>query len=280
MDAEMKLSLIQMNSPDDRDTNLAKALERIDEAAETENPDLIVLPEFFNTLYVFQYRDYKYIDMAEPDDGPTIKAVAERARRHNCHIVATIYEFESAGIYYDAAIVIDPEGEIVGKYRKVQPAAVQSLEKIYFRYGSHFPVFRLGEWRLGINICYDTLFPESARCSALGGADLIVVPFAAPPQMLWRDIMRTRAFDNGVWFAPCNKVGTEGEWTFLGTSMIVDPYGEIVAEADDESEEIISATLSLDEVIAARRRYPMMRDRRPELYTPICSNTEDIPRVS
>lgn len=279
MDAEMKLSLIQMNSPDDRDANLARACERIDEAAETENPDLIVLPEFFNIPYVFQYRDYKYIDTAEPDDGPTIKAVAERARKHNCHIVATIYEMESAGLYYDTAIVIDPEGEIVGKYRKVQPAAVQSLEKIYFRYGSHFPVFRLGEWRVGINICYDTLFPESARCAALNGADLIVVPFAAPPQKLWRDVMRTRAFDNGVFFAPCNKVGTEGEWTFLGTSMIVDPYGEVVAEADDKAETIVSAELSLDQVTAARRRYPMMRDRRPELYGPICSNTEDIPRV-
>lgn len=273
----MKLSLIQMNSPDDRDVNMARAEELIDAAAE-ERPDLIVLPEFFNTIYFAQYRDYTYIDLAERDDGPTMTAIREKARTHRCHIVATIYEEEAAGLYYDTAIVVDPNGDTVGKYRKVQPAAVQSLEKLFFRYGAHFPVFRVGDWRLGINICYDTLFPESARCSALNGADLIVVPFAAPKQVLWRDVMRTRAFDNGVWFAPCNKVGTEGEWTFPGGSMIIDPYGEVVADAGDE-ETTIHAEISLDAVTAARRRYPMFRDRRPELYGPICANTEDIPAV-
>ncbi|HET6998565.1 MAG TPA: carbon-nitrogen hydrolase family protein [Solirubrobacterales bacterium] len=274
----MKLSLIQMNSAGERDANLARACDLIDAAASAEQPDLIVLPEFFNTIYFAQYRDTAYIDMAEPDDGPTIKAMQERARAHRCHIVATIFETESAGLYYDTAILIDPDGEIVGKYRKVQPAAVQSLEKIFFRYGSYFPVFRVGDWRVGINICYDTFFPESARCTALNGADLIVVPFAAPKQVLWRDIMRTRAFDNGVWFAPCNKVGTEREWTFPGGSMIVDPRGEVIAEAGD-TEETISADLDLDAVTATRRRYPMFRDRRPELYGPICAPTEDIPRI-
>ncbi|HEV7564177.1 MAG TPA: carbon-nitrogen hydrolase family protein [Solirubrobacterales bacterium] len=273
----MKLSLIQMNSAGERDANLARACELIDAAAE-ERPDLIVLPEFFNTIYFAQYRDYAYVDLAEPDDGPTITAMRERAREHGCHIVATIYEAEAAGLYYDTAIVIDPEGETVGKYRKVQPAAVQSLEKIFFRYGAHFPVFRIGDWRLGINICYDTFFPESARCAALNGADLIVVPFAAPKQVLWRDTMRTRAFENGVWFAPCNKVGAEGDWSFPGGSMIVDPYGEVIAEAGDE-EETISAEIELGAVTEARRRYPMFRDRRPELYAPICANTEDIPAV-
>lgn len=272
----MRLTLIQMNSAGEPAANISHACDLVDEAAASA-PDLIVVPEFFNTIFFAQYRDYDYIDLAEPEDGPAITAMRERARAHKCHIVATIYELESAGIYYDTAIVIDPSGETVGKYRKAQPAAVQSLEKIYFRYGSHFPVFRVGEWRVGINICYDTFFPESARCSALNGADLIVVPFAAPEQVLWRDVMRTRAFDNGVWFAPCNKVGLEGEWTFGGQSMIVDPYGEVVVEAGSEAEETLSAEIDLDAVVAARRRYPMFRDRRPDLYHPICTNTEDIP---
>lgn len=272
----MKLSLIQMNSGGERDDNLARALKLIDAAAAAEHPDLIVVPEFFNTIFFAQYRDPSHMDLAEPDDGPTITAIQERARAHRCHIVATIFERESAGLYYDTAMLIDPDGAIVGKYRKVQPAAVQSLEKIYFRYGSYFPVFRVGEWRVGINICYDTFFPESARCTALNGADLIVVPFAAPKQALWRDMMRTRAFDNGVWFAPCNKVGTEGEWTFPGNSMIVDPMGNVVTEAG-EAEETISASLDLGAVTTTRQRYPMFRDRRPELYGPICAATEDIP---
>jgi predicted amidohydrolase len=273
----MKLTLIQMNSPDDRDANLARAVELIDAAVSGEQPDLIVLPEFFNTLYFAQHRDYAYIDMSERDDGATVTAMRDKAREHRVHIVATIFEEEAAGLYYDTAILIDRQGEIAGKYRKVQPAAVQSLEKIYFRYGSHFPVFNVDDWKVGFIVCYDTFFPESARCVAVNGAELIVVPFAAPRQLLWRDVMRTRAFENGAYFAPCNKVGREDDWEFGGQSMIVDPLGEVLIEAGDAEDEIISAELDRQAVFDARRRYPMFRDRRPELYTPICTPTEDAP---
>lgn len=271
----MRLTLIQMNSAAERDANLARAEELIDAAA-ADRPDLVVLPEFFNTPYFAQYRDYAYIDWAEPDDGPTITAMRRKAREHGTHIAATIFEEESAGMYYDTAILIDPSGEITGKYRKVQPAAVQSLEKIYFRYGSHFPVFRVGDWKVGFIICYDTFFPESARCVAVNGAELILVPFASPRQVIWRDVMRTRAFENGVYFAPCNKVGREDEWEFGGQSLIVDPLGEVVAEAGADRDEIITAELDRDAVFEARRRYPMFRDRRPDLYKPICTATEDV----
>jgi N-carbamoylputrescine amidase len=273
----VRLSLIQMNSAGTRDENVERACEHIDAAVADDAPDLIVLPEFFNTIYFAQWRDTSLIDWAERDDGPTITAIRERARRHGVAIVATTFEEEAAGLYYDTAILIDRAGAIVGKYRKVQPAAVQSLEKLFFRYGSRFPVFTLDGWKIGLNICYDTLFPESARCSALNGAELIVVPFAAPQQLLWRDLMRTRAFDNGVYFAPCNKVGTEGDWTFGGQSMVVDPLGEVVTEASDAGDAIVSAVIDRDRVFAARRRYPMFRDRRPELYTPITAATEDLP---
>jgi N-carbamoylputrescine amidase len=266
-----------MNSAASRDENVERACAHIDAAVADDQPDLIVLPEFFNTVYFAQWRDTSLIDWAERDDGPSVIAIRERARRHGVAVVATIFEAESAGLYYDTAILIDRSGAIVGKYRKVQPAAVQSLEKLFFRYGSHFPVFTLDGWRVGLNICYDTLFPESARCSALNGAELIVVPFAAPQQLLWRDLMRTRAFDNGVYFAPCNKVGTEGEWTFGGQSMIVDPLGEVVKEAGSTADEVVSVVLDRDAVFAARRRYPMFRDRRPELYAPITTATEDLP---
>lgn len=273
----VRLSLIQMNSRPSRDENVERACGHIDTAVANEGPDLIVLPEFFNTVYFAQWRDTSLIDWAERDDGPTITAIRERARRHGVAVVATIFEAQSAGIYYDTAILIDRSGSVVGKYRKVQPAAVQSLEKLFFRYGSRFPVFALDGWRIGVNICYDTLFPESARCSTLNGAELIVVPFAAPQQLLWRDLMRTRAFENGVYFAPCNKVGTEGEWTFGGQSMIVDPLGQVVTEASDTDDAIVSTELDREAVFAARRRYPMLRDRRPELYAPITTPTEDLP---
>ncbi|MFQ5972307.1 MAG: carbon-nitrogen hydrolase family protein [Alphaproteobacteria bacterium] len=275
----MKLSLIQMNGALGREKNVDKACRLIAEAAVSEKPDLVVLPEFFNMMYAFQYRDYRYIDWAERDDGHTMSRMREKAREHGIHIVATIFEEEAAGVYYDTAMIIDPDGGIIGKYRKVQPAAVRSLEKIYFRYGSYFPVFSIGGWRVGINICYDTAFPESARCTAINGAELIVAPFAAPERNCWREMMVTRAFENGLYFAPCNKVGEEGDWVFAGRSMIVDPAGEVVAEADDATEQIISATLDRDAVYQARRARPVFRDRRPELYKPLCMASEDIPRI-
>lgn len=276
----LKLALIQMNGAGSRDENVAKACDLIDAAVNRDRPDLVVLPEFFNTPYVFQYRDYDLIDWAERDDGPSLSAVRAKAREHGIHLVATIYEEEAAGLYYDTAIVIAPDGATVGKYRKVHPAAVKSLEKLYFRYGSHFPVFRVGDWRLGIVICYDNSFPESARCAMLNGAELIVVPYAAPHIGFWREMMITRAGENGVYFAPCNKVGVEGEWTFGGRSMIVGPTGEVLGEAGADTDgQIIAAELQRDAVYRARRARPNLRDRRPDLYAPICTPSEDIPRA-
>lgn len=277
-DSKLKLTLIQMNSGGSREENLAKAAELIDAAAAEHRPDLLVVPEFFNSLYVFQYRDYAYIDHAEPENGPAITMARDKARTHGMHVVATIFEEDSAGICYDSAILIGPDGAIVGKYRKTHPAAVNSLEKIYFRFGSYFPVFRVGAWRVGMIICYDTCFPETARCVAVNGAELILVPFAAPQPPVWREMMVTRAFENGVYFAPCNKVGREGDWMFGGQSMIVGPAGEVLAEAGGEDATIITATLDRRRVVEARRTWPMFRDRRPDLYAPICTATEAIPK--
>ena len=272
----MKLTLIQMNSDRDRDANVEHAGKLIDRAVDDEGSDLVVLPEFFNHRYIFQYHDYSHMSHAETEAGVTISRMREKAKEHGIHVVATIYEEHSAGVYFDTAFVLDPDGHIVGKYRKTHPAAVRSLEKIFFRYGSHFPIFRIGEWRVGINICYDTLFPESARCSTSNGAELILVPFAAPAHECWREMMMTRAHENGVYFAPCNKVGPEKNWVFGGNSMIVAPDSTVIASASGSEEDIITADLSRDVVYGARRRWPMLRDRRPDLYSPICSPTEDI----
>ena len=105
---------------------------------------------------------------------------------------------------------------------------------------------------------------------------MIVDPFAAPPMEAWRSVMIARAFENGVWFSPANKVGVEGEWTFGGRSMIVDPTGRAVSELDDAAEGVISAPISREAVYMARREKPMFRDRRPDLYSPLCTPTEDI----
>lgn len=271
----LRLALIQMQSKEGaRDENVAKACEYIDEVA-GEAPDLIVLPEFFNHEYVFQYRDYAHIDCAEPESGHTITAMREKAREHRTAICATIFEEQGPGVYFDTAFFIAPDGEIIGKYRKTHPAAVQSLEKIYFRGGSRFPVVNVKGFKVGAVICYDHCFSETARCCAVNGAELIVGPFAAPSFPTWDHLMITRAWENGVYLAPCNKVGLEGEWVFGGRSHIVDPFGEILATASDERDDIIVAELSRDQVYAARRRWPMLRDRRPEVYGPLTASDED-----
>jgi predicted amidohydrolase len=270
----LRVAAIQMQSKAEaRDENVAKACRYIDDVV-SEKPDLIVLPEFFNIEYVFQWRDYAHIDRAERADGPAISAVREKAREHGTTICATIFEEEGPGVYYDSAFMIGPDGEIFGKYRKTHPAAVQSLEKIYFRGGTVFPVWEVNGIKVGVIVCYDHCFPETARATAVNGAEVILGPFAAPRFPTWDELMVTRAWENGVYMVPTNKVGLEGDWVFGGRSLVVDPFGGIVARASDDADETIVAELSREQVYAARRRWPMMRDRRPEVYGPVASADE------
>jgi N-carbamoylputrescine amidase len=271
----MRISLIQMNSKEgDRDFNVEKACLRAQEAI-SDHPDIIVLPEFFNTEYFPQYRDYKYMEYAERDDGYTISRVRELSKKYSVHIIATIYEREGPAFYYDTAMIINPEGKIIGKYRKVHPSAVKSLEKIYFKGGSSFFVFVINGWKVGIAICYDWRFPESIRCLALQGAELVVIPFATSTIDMWPKAMPTRAWENGLYIAACNKVGQEGDWNFPGGSMIVDPEGNIVKSAGNK-EEIIMADLDLSLVYQAHVKSPTFRDRRPEVYKMISTFEEEI----
>jgi N-carbamoylputrescine amidase len=258
----------------DRDHNVQKACKKIEEAVQ-ERPDIIVLPEFFNTEYFPQYRDYKYLEYAEKEDGYTISQMKELSKKYAVHIIATIYEDETPGFYYDTAMVIDAEGNIVGKYRKVHPAAVKSLEKIYFKRGSRFNVFTINGWKVGIIICYDFRFPESIRCVALRGAELVIIPFATHTIDMWPKAMPTRAWENSLYIAACNKVGKEGDWIFPGGSTIVDPQGKIVKSAGHD-EQTITADLDLSLVHQARVANTAFRDRRPEMYGIISTFEDDI----
>jgi len=272
----MRLALIQMHSRTEaRDENVGRACDFIDEAAR-DGAELILLPEFFNNEYFPQYRDARYMEYAEADSGPTQTRIREKARQHGVHIVSTIFELARPGLYYDTAMLIDPAGGIVGKYRKVHPAALLSLEKIYFRGGSSFPVFRVGEWSVGISTCYDNLFPESCRSLALHGAELILAPYATPIDDPWENFLSTRALENGLYLAACNHVGQEGEWRMSGKSMVIDPRGKILAQASGTEEQILSMDIDRECVIQARRRFPLFRDRRPDAYGAITTPTESL----
>ena len=265
----MRISLIQMNSQTGaREENVRRASEFITRAA-SDGAQLVVLPEMFHCEYFPQYRDYKYMDYAEPDTGYTTSHMRNLAAARNIWIVSTIFEMERPGLYYDTAMLISPEGVVAAKYRKVHPAAFLSLEKIYFRGGSSFPVFRLGEWTIGFSICYDNLFPESCRCLALNGAELIIAPYATPVDDPWENFLTTRALENGVFLAACNHVGQEGDWRMSGKSMIITPRGKIAMQASGTDEAILTLDISREDVIAARRALPLFRDRRPDIYSAI-----------
>ena len=271
----MRICSAQMNSEIDIKKNVQHAVDLIHTAAKNDC-DLVLLPEFFNMIYFAQYRDYQYLSMAEPISGETIKQISAAAQESKVWVVATIFEQQRPGFLYDTAVVIDREGNVHGTYRKTHPAAVYGLEKIYFRSGSNFPVFDIEGWPTGIMICWDSYFPEVARILALRGAELILVPFATPNPHVWHELIAMRAFENGCYLADCNKVGPEGDWTFYGKSMIASPAGEIIAEVNSNGDELIYADLHKEEIFEWRKRFPIFRDRRPDLYEDITKAMEDL----
>ncbi len=237
----MKLALIQMESTiGGLDENVDRASSFIDEAA-GEGAQLLVLPEFWSTGYFPLAVDYSLYDLADSEDGRATTAVKEKARRHGVHIASTIYERQAPGLFYNTSMMVNPAGEVISKYRKVHVPARRGLEKLFYRGGSKFPVARVGEWQVGTMLCYDTLLPEPARCLALNGAELILAPFGASTTEggIWEHMIITRAFENGAYVAACNAVGDlklpDGDgFTLGGKSIIVDPEGGIVAEAEAE----------------------------------------------
>lgn len=261
----MKVACVQMRSTEDLNANLEKAQAYIEKAAD-QGARLVVLPEFFNSIFFAQYRDTRYFELAEDDAGPTISAMRQAAQRHKIAIIATIYEKVQAGLYFDTAMHIDAAGEISFKYRKVHPAGVLSLEKLYFRYGTRFGTYTMDEWTLGIGICYDMGFPETARCLMANGAELLIAPYATSRVNMFQETLRTRAFENGCFLVAANKVGREGDWNLGGGSLLVAPDGAVLQSADTTNEALLIADLDRSQIEKARIAYPSRRDRRPDLY--------------
>lgn len=269
----MIISAVQFQSGEDIEKNVDQAVSLIEEAAAAK-ADLVVLPEFFNTIFFAQYWDRKYFALAEAETGYSMRRVKKAAADNRVNVIATLYEMVDSGLYYDTAFVLDRNGETVGRYRKVHPAAVNSLEKIYFRPGDGFHVWDIEGWKVGICICYDAMFPESARMLMAKGAELIAVPYATNRTRMWFEMLRSRAFENGAYLLAANKAGLEGEWEFSGNSVIIDPLGDIIVSANGQQRAAISAEIKHDAVRDARIRYPVMRDRRPDRYADLARDKE------
>jgi N-carbamoylputrescine amidase len=267
----LKLALVQMACSDEIESNIAKAVAMIDKAA-AAGAQVVALQEIFNSPYFpNRPRDQKYFDLAEPIPGPTVDRVAEKARAHGVTILAPIYEKEMSGVYYNSAVLIGPDGNIVGKYRKMHiPHSEHLIEKFYFKPGNlGFPVFSTPHGKIGTLICYDRHFPEGARILGLGGAELVLVPVASPrPQgreVFVKELM-AMAIANQYFVAAVNRVGPEAADTFFGGSLVCDPRGNVIAQASDKGDEVLVVDIDLAQVVATRNSWLFYRDRRPDAY--------------
>jgi beta-ureidopropionase len=272
---QMSLKADTSKSPEQiRDAMVEAHLPLIDEAGR-RGVHVLCLQEVFTQPYFCPSQDAKWYASAEPiPDGPTVKLMQERAKRHRMVIVAPLYEEAMTGVYYNTAAVIDADGSYLGKYRKTHiPQVAGFYEKFFFKPGnSGWPVFQTAYCKLGVYICYDRHFPEGWRALALNGAEYIVNPSATVAglsQYLWELEQPAAAVANGFYIGAVNRVGREAPWNigeFYGSSYFVNPRGKIIAKASSEKDELISAEMDMNMVREVRNLWQFFRDRRPEAY--------------
>ena len=274
MSDTLKVALAQYTSVvNDADANVQKAVRFINEAS-SANCDLILLPELFNSEYFGQFRDYTYIRYAETDSGPSLSKVREAAKKGSIFVAANFFEDGGGGHRYNTTALCGPEGEIVGKYRKTHPAAIFGVEKLFYRYGTQFPCFRVNDWAIGLITSDDNFYPEATRSVVLGGAEAILMPHAVVKGVLWEELFQARAFENSVYICVANKVGREHDFDFCGLSLSVDPLGKVIEEADETTEGITVVDLDRSQVASARNTFHLFRDRRPDLYGRLVQETD------
>ncbi len=259
--------------------NFAKAIEQIRLAA-SQGAQIICLQELFRSLYFCQSEDTSCFRLAEPIPGPTTETLSRLAAELEIVLVASLFEQRAAGLFHNTAVVIDADGSLVGKYRKMHiPDDPLYYEKFYFTPGDMgFHTFRTRYASIGVLVCWDQWFPEAARLTALGGAQILFYPTAigwhvaeAPEerqaqQQAWETIQRSHAIANGVYVAAVNRVGVEGGLQFWGTSFVSDPFGRLVTRASHDREETQVVTCDLTRLDTVRQNWPFLRDRRIDAY--------------
>ena len=268
---KVRVALLQMDCSGTRSQNLAKAEIFIREAAKKHAAQVLLLPEVFHELFFITDLDLKHMNAAEPIPGPITEMMQVLAKELGVVICAPIYESVGRSVYYNSAAMIDADGKLLGVYRKNHiPLNTIFYEKLYFKPGNlGYPAFQTQFGKIGIIICHDRHYPEGARCSALNGAEVLLVPSATPKASLsvkvWEKELMAHAIFNELFVAALNRVGQEGDYTYYGRSVIIDAVGDIMSQAGSE-EEILVADCDLDQVTERRRAWQFYRDRRPDTY--------------
>ena len=264
---KIKASLIQIHS---EDTHKQAIIDRVKKLIEDAGSDVVCLPELFNTIYFPQYEEAGFRDLAETIPGPTTKELATFAKRKSVVIVCPIYEKTGDGDHFCSAAVIDADGTIAGVTRKNHiPEGELCNEGFYFKSGGqNYPVHRTKVGKIGILLCYDRHFPEAARLLGLHGAQIVFIPSATPAgaRDTWQLEVRAHAVANGYFAGAANRVGKENKIAYLGNSFFTDPKGNVIAEASEKKEEVVTVEIDMDLIAETRNGWQFYRDRRPETY--------------
>jgi N-carbamoylputrescine amidase len=283
------IGLVQMRCTRSPEENLARAIDKIREAA-ARGAQIISLHELFRSEYFCRREDPDLFNLAESVPGPATEALAKIAKEKQVALVVSLFERRAPGVYHNACAVIDADGTLHGKYRKMHiPDEPRYYEKFYFTPGDlGFPNFDTRYGRIGVQICWDQWYPEGSRITALNGAQVIFYPtsigwhpsekaqFGAAQLDAWRTIQRAHAIANGIYAAVVNRVGFEGRpdagdagLDFWGNSFVADPFGQILSEASTDKEEILVVECDPARSEETRRNWPFLRDRRIDAYSPI-----------
>ena len=282
----LKVGMVQQSCTTDIPANIEKLKSNIRKCAE-KGAQLVVLQELHNSVYFCQTENAALCDLAEPIPGPSTETFGALARELGIVLVLSLFERRTAGIYHNTAVVIEKDGTIAGKYRKMHiPDDPCYYEKFYFTPGDlGFKPVETSVGTLGVLVCWDQWYPEAARLMALDGADLLIYPTAigyetsdTPEEQqrqrrAWQTVQRGHAVANGLPVVAVNRVGHEPDPSgrtrgiqFWGTSFVAGPQGEILYEASDTEEESIVIEIDIAHSEQVRRWWPFLRDRRIDDY--------------
>ena len=281
----LKVALVQESNQGDAAANLDRIEQRVGEAA-AAGAQLVLLQELHNGAYFCQHECVDEFDLAEPIPGPSSERLGRLAARHGVVIVGSLFERRAAGLYHNTAVVLERDGRLAGKYRKMHiPDDPGFYEKFYFTPGDlGFQPIDTSVGRLGVLVCWDQWYPEAARLMALAGAELLLYPTAigwdpddeAAEKERQRDAWmlshRGHAVANGLPVLSCNRVGHEPSpigasgIRFWGSSHVLGPQGELLAEAKRDEPQVLVADVDLARSEKVRRIWPFLRDRRIDAY--------------
>ena len=286
MQNKIKVGFIQQHNTNDINDNMQRLKKGIEQLAK-QGAQLIVLQELHNSLYFCQIETVDNFDLAEPIPGPSTAFFSEIAAANNVVIVTSLFEKRAAGLYHNTSVVIEKDGSIAGKYRKMHiPDDPAYYEKFYFTPGDlGFTPIQTSLGKLGILVCWDQWYPEAARLMALNGAELLIYPTAIGYESsdaeeekqrqreAWTTVQRGHAVANGLPVIAVNRVGFEPDpsqqtqgITFWGSSFVAGSQGEFIYRASETEEECTIVEVDLQRSEQVRRWWPFLRDRRIDEY--------------